>query len=231
MRTVAINGHELLSIELIRLALSETTPDLREKAIVNAKQEMVSLRIQALNDQFGTSWVSEPQNTELVRWLTRTTAERNEAIYELSQTGRRFEEVNQRKLNIAEHIGKRIWCSIQDGRFEGVQTDEGILKQVRYEAQANNVSGAKDMDTLRKTWKTYRGIVHLGMAMDYCEEFPELEENILFLAENFRRGLSEFCPKGTKNPYVPEGEQINFAYVSIVSGPRFRNRGLPFGTN
>ncbi|TGD64080.1 hypothetical protein EYC08_11685 [Tabrizicola sp. WMC-M-20] len=231
MLRVSINEPELRSLEYIRIALSEPTPDLREKAIANAKQEMVTLRLTTLNEKFGTAWTSEPQNAEFVQWIAQTSAERHEASYEFSQTGRRYEDRNERRLNVAEHIGKLIWLSIQDKRFEGVQTDEGLLKQVSNQARDHSISGAKDKDTLREIWKTYRGIVHLGMALDYCDEHPASEQNVLHLAEEYRKSLSHFCPKGTKTPYVLECEQIKFVYCSRAWGPRFQNRGLPFGVN
>lgn len=212
MLTVCINEPELRSIDLIRVALSETTAELREKAITNAKHEVVALRLATLSNTWGTDWMSVPQNAEFVQWIAKTSSERHEARYEFSQTDRRYEERNERKLNVAEHIGKLIWLSIQDGKFEGVHTDEGILKQVRDVALENGVSGAKDLDVLRATWKTYRGVVHLGMAMDYCEEDPE--RNVLHVAETYRRGLSLLSPKGTKNPYVPEDAQTMFIYLS-----------------
>jgi integrase len=93
---------------------------------------------------------------------------------------------------------------------------------------AKALSGAKDLDVLRAIWKTYRGVVHLGMAMDYCDEQPDSERNVLHVAETYRRGLSLFCPKGTKKPYVPVDDQITFLYLSYTSGPRFLDRGLPF---
>ncbi len=228
MLTVPINEPELMSIELFRLALSEPATELREKALANAKHEVVALRLDTLSKQLGNGWMSEPQNTEFVQWIARTSSARHEASYEFSQTARLYEERYERKLNVAEHIGKLIWLSIQDEKFEGVQTGEGILKQVRDQALENGISGAKDLDVLRTIWKTYRGVVHLGMAIDYCDEYPDPKPHVLHVAENYRRGLSQFCPKGTKNPYVPEVAQIKFSYISDTSGPRFRDRGLPF---
>jgi hypothetical protein len=228
MLTVSINEPELLSIDLIRIALSEPTDELREKAISYAKHEVVALRLKTLSDSLGTDWMSYPKNGDFVQWIAKTSRERHEAGYEFSRTARRFEDRNERKLNVAEHIGKLIWLSILDGKFEGVHTNEGLLKQVRDEALENAVSGAKDLDVLRAIWKIYRGVVHLGMAMDYCDEHPDPERNVLHVAETYRRGLSQFCPKGTKNPYVPEDVQIMFLYLSKTSGPRFRDRGLPF---
>jgi hypothetical protein len=93
------------------------------------------------------------------------------------------------------------------------------------------VSGARDKDTLRKIWNSYRGVVHLGIAIDYCENHPAQNLHVFHLAELFRKTLSENCPKGTSKPYVDPGEQISFLYISTLSGPRFRNRGLPFGVS
>lgn len=228
MLTVRINEPELLSIELIRIALSEATPELREKAIANAKHEVVALRLDALGRDKDTDWMSHPLNAEFVTWIAQTSAKRHEASYEFHQTARRYEERNERKLNVAEHVGKLIWLSIQDRKFGGVQTEEGILKQVRDQARANGISGARDLDVLREIWKTYRGVVHLGMAMDYCEDHPDIAQNVLWLAEAYRQDLSQSCPKGTKIPYVPEDVQFSFCYLSSVWGPRFRDRGLPF---
>ena len=215
MLTVSINKLELLLIEHFRIALSETTTELREKAIMNAKHEVAGHGLATFSEKLGAGWMSDPQNAELVQWIAKTSNERHEASYEFMQTARRFEESKERKLNVAEHIGKLIWHSIQDNKFEGVQTPNGILKQVSDQAQKFKISGAKDLDVLRDTWKTYRGVAHLGMAIDYLEEYPNHEQSVLDLAENYRRGLCQFCPKGTKNPYVPEEEQTMFYYYSI----------------
>jgi hypothetical protein len=228
MLSVPINEPELRSIDYIRIALSEPTPELREKAIANAKHELVAFRLEALSKGLGDGWMSEPQNAEFVQWIAKTSGERFEASYEFSQTAKRYDEHNDVKLSVAEQIGKLIWLSIQDKKFEGVQTDEGILKQVRYQALESGLRGAKDLDVLRGTWKTYRGVVHLGMAIDYCEDNPNQAQNVLSVAENFRLNLSHFCPKGTKKPYVPETDQIKFCYSSNTSGPRLLDRGLPY---
>jgi hypothetical protein len=90
------------------------------------------------------------------------------------------------------------------------------------------ISGARDKDTVRKSWRAYRGIVHLGMAMDYGEEQTLPPGEVLLLAEQIRRTFSQTCPKGTSRPYIPQSEQISFRFESGTSGPRFQNRGLPF---
>ncbi|MES2432899.1 MAG: hypothetical protein V4586_03640 [Pseudomonadota bacterium] len=231
MQTVSINEPELASIEYIRIALSEPTPELREKALAYAKHEVVALRLEGLMGNLGTGWMSDPQNAEFVLWIAKSSSERHEASYEFLRTARRYEDLNERKLNVAEHIGKLIWHSIQDKKFRGLHTPGGILEQVRDEAQKHKISGARDVDTLRDIWARYRGIVHLGMAIDYCDEHPDYAQNVLYVAENYRHGLSHFCPKGTQKPYVAEAEQTLFCYYSMTSGPRFRDRGLPFSVS
>lgn len=228
MLTVSINGLELLWIEQFRVALSEQKAELREKAIQNVKHEVAAHGLDSLSKQLGTGWMSEPQDAEFVQWIARTSSARHEASYEFSRTCQQYEELTEMWLNAAEQIGKLILLSIQDKKFEGVQTKEGILKQVRDQALENDIRGAKDLDVLRKAWRTYRGVVHLGMAIDYCEDCPDPKPHVLHVAENYRRCLSQSCPKGTKKPYVSEDDQIKFVYSSMTSGPRFRNRGLPF---
>tara|TARA_R110002020_G_scaffold132643_6_gene296190 strand:- start:4434 stop:5129 length:696 start_codon:yes stop_codon:yes gene_type:complete len=228
MLKISINEPELKFVELIRLALSEETKEQRERAIKNVKHEAVAARLDLLAEEGDSNWATDPDNANFVQWTIRTSAERREAAYEFSQTTRRYEERNERRLNIAEHIGKLIWLSILDRKFEGVQTEIGILQQVRDDAKSHAVSGARDIDTLRKVWATYRGVVHLGMALDFCEEHPMPQANLLHVAEQYRLELSQHCPKGTSRPYVSSEEQISFVYLSSLKGPRFRDRGLPY---
>ncbi len=228
MLTITINEPELNFVELIRLALSEETTEQKERAIKNVKHEAVAARLDLLAAEGGSSWATDPDNAHFVQWTIRTSAERREAAYEFSKTARRYEERNERRLNIAEHIGKLIWLSILDRKFEGVQTEIGILQQVSDDAKSHAVSGARDIDTLRKAWATYRGVVHLGMALDFCEENPNQKMNLLHIAERYRQGLSQNCPKGTSKPYVSPAEQISFVYLSRLKGLRFRDRGLPY---
>jgi hypothetical protein len=230
MLSITINEPELNFVELIRLALSEETMEQRERAIKNVKHEAVAARLDLLASEGGTSWASDPDNAKFVQWTIKTSVERREAAYEFSQTARRYEEKNERRLNIAEHVGKLIWLSILEKKFEGVQTEIGILRQVRDDAKSHAISGARDMDTLRKVWATYRGVVHLGMALDFCAEQPNQQSNLLHIAERYRQGLSGNCPKGTSKPYVSPAEQISFVYLSRLKGLRFRDRGLPYDT-
>ena len=231
MPTVPINEPEAEFIGLIRLALSEADNPERLKAIRTVKLDIESARLDKLNSEFGTDWMQDPKNAELVQWIASSTTERHEAGFDLSQTGQRFESKNQLKLNVAEHIGLLIFHSIQDEKFEGLHSFGGILDQVSDDARNSNTRGAKDTDTLRKNWNTYRGVVHLGLAINYCEENPDQGFHVLHLAELFERTLSENCPKGTSKPYVDQGDQTHFAYKSKLYGPRFLNRGLPFGVD
>ncbi|WIY24193.1 hypothetical protein [Parasedimentitalea psychrophila] len=198
------------------------------QAIKNVKHDVVAWQIDMLSGEHGTCWTSDPNNAEFVQWVAKSSAQRHEASFEFLQTTRRYEDKNNDKLNIAEHFGELIWLSIQDKNFEGVQTDRGILQQVRDDAKESGVRGARDRDTLREIWGTYRGVVHLGRAIDLCENYSGQKWDVLDLAELFRKGLSENYPKGTSQPYVSPDDQISFVYLSKLSGPRFRDPGLPF---
>ncbi|MBE9639770.1 hypothetical protein [Salipiger mangrovisoli] len=228
MFKVSVNEAEGLYLELFRIALSAEGYAARVEALRHVKHVVVAERLKVLAESEGTSWTSEPENQSLVTWTAQTAAERDDAIYEFSRASRTYEDRNERRLNIAEHAGKLIYLSILEGKRQGVQTPSGILYQVTLAGREHGISGARDKDTVRRSWGAYRGIVHLGMAMDFCEDQPVQPEEVLFVAERIRRVLSESCPKGTSEPYVPPEEQISFVYESGTWGPRFRDRGLPY---
>lgn len=228
MNRVTINEQELFFLDLFRIALSAETLVARLEALRWVKHEVIAARLQNLSEKGPSGWEADPRNQDLVQWVAATAGERGDAIYEFSRISRRFDERNERRLNVAEQAGKMIGLSIDDGKFEGVQTDHGILHQVTVIGRDQKVRGAKDGDTVRKSWGCYRGVVHLGMAMDICEENSGAFAEALFMAEHFRLMLSRTCPKGTSQPYVPPDEQISFVYESEAYGPRFLNRGLPF---
>lgn len=228
MHEVSLNCFDLQFIGSFRIALSEENVELRKCAIRNVKHDVIAHRIDLLLQELDGDWRSIPEDPIFMRWVAKTSGRRNDAAYAFAETGRRYEAKNERKLNIAEHIGLLIFLSVQDKTFKGVHTSIGILDRVRYEAKKGGVRGARDIEVLRKIWKTYRGIVHLGMAITYCDDNPDQDLNVLHLAELFRQTLSQNCPKGTSKPYVDRSEQTSFVYLSKVSGPRFRDRGLSF---
>ncbi|WP_323786508.1 hypothetical protein [Thalassovita sp.] len=228
MHRVSINEQELFFLELFRIALSAETLEDRLTAIRSVKHEVIAARLKSLSEGRSSGWQEDPANRELVEWVAKTAGEREDGIYEFSRVSRRYEDRTERRLNVAEHVGKMIGLSIEDGKFEGVQTDSGILYQLTEVSKEHNIRGAKDKDTVRKSWGCYRGVVHLGMAMDFCEDLSASPAEVLLMAEHFRRRLSQMCPKGTSTPYVSPEEQISFVYESSIYGPRFQNRGLPF---
>lgn len=228
MLKVSVNEVESFYLELFRMALSAEDHAARVEALRYVKHVVVAERLKELAESEGAGWTNEPDNQSLVTWTAQTAAERDDAIYEFSRVSRTYEDRNERRLNIAEHAGKLIYNSILEGRRQGVQTPSGILYQVTLAGREHGISGARDKDTVRKSWGAYRGIVHLGIAIDFCEDQLDQPEEVLFVAERIRRVLSEFCPKGTSEPYVPPEEQISFIYESCTWGPRFRNRGLPY---
>jgi hypothetical protein len=220
MERVFIDGAVLQYIDLIRVALSEEDNTQRLQAIKNVKHDVVAKELELLMDEGDGDWMSAPNNTEFVVSIAKSAPARHEAIYEFSQTLRRYEgengHGNERKLDIAEHIGMLAWLSIKEEKYEGMQTDRGILQQVRDYAKENRIRGARDTDTLRKTWSMYRGVVHLGMAMYLCRDNPKAGTGVLDLAEGIRRDLSENRPRGTSKPYVDPNEQICFVSKSRV---------------
>lgn len=158
---------------------------------------------------------AETRNSpDFVQWVAETATERCEAARDYVSIFQRYQKNTEKKLNIAECIGKHVWQTIQQQKFQGVQVAGGILEQVRHEARELDVRGAKDEDTVRNIWKRYRGVVHLGMAMDYCEDHPGSGMHVLHVAEKIRQALCKSCPKGTRKPYVDLSEQISFLYIS-----------------
>lgn len=103
-----------------------------------------------------------------------------------------------------------MWDSIQRQEFKGLHGTGGILEQVRTIAKQEGIQRARDKDVLSMTWMTYRGGVHLGMAMDYCEDNPGMGLEVLDVAEKFRLGLRQGFPKKTRKPYVLEEEKFSF---------------------
>jgi hypothetical protein len=215
-------------LELFRVALSPETHEERLDAIRHVRHEVINGRLQNISKSHGSDWITAPENRRLAEWASKTSDDRHEAIYEFTRVSRRYEDKFWRRLNVAEHVGKLVDNSIRDGKFQGVQTGIGIVYQVTEAGKEHAVPGVRDKDVVRKSWQTYRGIVHLGMAMDLCEDQNMGSEMVLFVAEKIRRRLSETCPKGTNQPYVDSDEQISFVYESMICGPRFQNRGLPF---
>ncbi len=225
---VAINEIELGFIGLFRVALSAPTHEERLAAIRCVRHEVIAARLQEINKKPGPDWVKHDGNRDLVAWVAATAGEREDAIYEFSRVCQAYDDRYERPLNVAEQIGKMICISIVDGKFEGVQTKDGILYQLGFQGRKYSIRGAKDKDSIRKAWRDYRGVVHLGMALDFCEELPAPFESVFLIAERYRKMLSQSCPKGTKKPYVDTEQQFFFSYESSVYGPRFLNRGLPF---
>lgn len=228
MDKISLNEFDLLNIDIFRIALSEETREQRMRAIINSKHNVVEARIEVTFNTLGDRWTSDLTNAKFMSWVATTSARRTDAAYEFAETERRFYSKNERKINIAEETGFLIFRSVQTKRFKGVQTKGGLLEQIRHVARQENVRGAKDKDVVRKIWKTYRGVVHLGMAITYCEENPDQQFNILHLAELFRETLSGNCPKGRSEPYVDPSSQISFVYLSKLWGPRFGSRGLSY---
>lgn len=204
---VSLNEPECECLGLFRIALSEETDDDRLSAIQVMRHEVVSLGLENFP-------ISNSTHPNFVKWTASTAQLRYDAGREFCGIAQRFDSKNERKLNVAEYIGKLVWESIATKRFQGLQAKGGILEQTQDFAKQNAIRGARDKDVLRKIWKAYRGVVHLGMAMDYCEEHPETTLHVLQIAETFRAGLASNHPKGWPEPYVGSEGQISFKYIT-----------------
>ena len=84
MIEIFINEPELKYMELIRVALSEESTDLRERAIKNAKHDVVAGRLELLFDQISVDEITGTENTEFLQWVAITSGKRSEAAYEFS---------------------------------------------------------------------------------------------------------------------------------------------------
>ncbi len=215
MLTIHMSEPDILAIEFFRVAISEESLSARRKALLCLQQQLEIWKISGLRQS--AVWVSGLLNPteEFSRWMVDTNDHRSESAYEFGETCSRYEKKFERKLNIAEQVGDLVWRSIGDGTFKGLHTPRGILQVVQAEARASNIRGGKDKDVLRKLWKTYRGVVHLGIAMDFCESYEIEGPVVLEVAEEIRWQLLNNGPKGAGKPYVDEAEQISFVFKSI----------------
>lgn len=231
LKTVFINEPDLVHLELFRFALSEENPELRERAITNAKHDVIAARLDLLFNYTTKQDLSGPDNIDFMHWAAISSGQRSEAAYGFSETSKRYEAKNEKKLNIAEALGSQVFHSVKDGEFRGMHTSGGIFEQIRAMAKKDGIHGAKDKNVLSDLWQRYRGVVHLGMAITYLEDNPDQRFCVLELAELFRSTLSKNCPKGTSKPYVRPDEQISFVYLSSIWGPRYGNQGLSYGVD
>ncbi|WP_204115753.1 hypothetical protein [Shimia biformata] len=216
IHTISVNHEELFFLELFRVALSEDNIEDRLTAIQCVKHDVVANQIELFEERVGRGWGKAPENADFAEWMRSTSPKRHEALYALTRVFDRYDGGNERRLNVAEHVGLLAYLSIHDGKLKGVQTPSGLIHQVTEIGRNSGTHGARDHDTVRKSWQTYRGVVHLGMALDICEQQSLPATNVLPLAEEIRQALSENCPKNTKDPYVPTAEQISFVFEPMT---------------
>ena len=115
MHKVSINEVESFYVELFRIALSAEDRDARIEALTFVKHVVSAERLKVLSESEGAGWASEPANQSLATWVAQTAAKRDDAIYEFSRISRTYEDRNERRLNIAEHVRKLVYLSILEG--------------------------------------------------------------------------------------------------------------------
>lgn len=209
---VHLNDSDLEAILLFRVAISEDTMEARTSAISGLREVLTSDLIEYLGERPSVLESATKQVKDLHRFVFETSKVRREGENRFKRAGLRYDAKNERRLNVAECIGRLVWDTIKAGEFRGLHTSGGILASTMQIGHDAGVSGAKDKDTVRKLWKTYRGVVHLGMAINFCEEEGIGGVSVMEVAEEMRFQLSNNCPKGTKKPYVAEADQMKFVY-------------------
>lgn len=214
-KQIALNEPEMIGLGLFRMALSETTDEARLAAIKAVRSEIVSNGLEAFpihKDSEGRL----NRHPRFIEWTAMNAVAMNQAIQTVGEVEQRYNDKQGRRLSIAEEIAKLVVSSVLDQKFLGMQVQGGILDCMRHIAKEQKISGARDHDTLRKIWGTYRGVVHLGLAIDWCEENPEADHHVLHVAERYQRILSENSPGGKGPPYVSPDDQFSFLYVSNI---------------
>ena len=225
MKEIFIQKPAIGYLPMVRVALSETDDPMRQSALENLngviqldKQEVIVKDIDRRN------WGLEKFPQFLID-STRAGPGRSRSNEEFKGTIERYEKHNEIRMNTAEEIARKIVRSIQTDQFEGLHTATGILKQISDDARNEGTRGARDKDVLRKTWNDYRGVVHLGLALTICEEFPDGDQNVFRVAERIRKLLSGYGPRSHSRPYV----DLDLQYKFIVCSPDPRVPDLQIG--
>ena len=209
MYQVRLREWDLTHIEMIRIALSEETDQARLEAIQNVRQEVDAQSIKIFRDD-EVFWPAIKRHPKTIEWIADTSPDRHDAGSAIAELFERYEKRNERHLNIAERIGKAVFSTIEDNEFRGLQTESGILKMVSDEARDLKLHGARDKDVVRKIWTTYRGVVHLGMALDDLYDNPDQDFQLLQKAEFYREHLATNRPRNATEPYVSPEVQFQF---------------------
>lgn len=218
---VPLSPMELQYAWMFRIALSEPDHAARMQALELVRHDVTADELALVLASEDYRLQEDPPGYPFVKWVAETEAVRHEAIVAFQQVAQRYEKKNEQKLNVAEVVGSTIIEDIKAGTFRGVHPSGGIFEDVRDIAKAQKIHGARDKDVVRKLWKSYRGVVHFGMALSQLEENPDDGGTVLEWAELIRKALSENCPRGQKEPYVPPAEQTKFVLGSMLKGPRY----------
>ena len=110
---IRLNEPECAALELFRMALSEETAEDRLSAIEVMRHEVVSMGLESFP-------ITEASSPKFVRWAATTAQPRYEAAHAFYEVAQRYEGKQERQFNIAEYIGKKVWDSIETGKFQGV---------------------------------------------------------------------------------------------------------------
>ncbi len=102
---------------------------------------------------------------DMGRILTDQQGEIARGVLNFQNARNEFNQSNNKRLQTAEEIGAKAWCSIREGTNRGVFSRTGIIEDTSHCHRKLNIRGGRDTDTLRRNWKEYKGVVHLGVAL------------------------------------------------------------------
>jgi hypothetical protein len=198
------------------MALSEDSQEKRLRAIEVVTHDVVARQLNLFASSKGKGWPSDPKYSEFSNLVMQSAGERYEAAIEFGEISRRYDEGTDRNLYVAELVGMYILMTIKAQSFQGLHPEGGIFEQVRAYARDNEITGARNKALLLEHWRTYQGVVHLGMAMQLCAANPEQGYDVVDLAEGIRLDLNSHGPKNRNTPYVNEKNQISFVLKAIA---------------
>ncbi|MBT0958207.1 hypothetical protein IV417_12485 [Alphaproteobacteria bacterium KMM 3653] len=199
----------------LRIALSAETVEDRLKAMEHVQHRFIRSLVENAHSKFGAEWEKIPSMSALAAKVSKSYVQSASTEDIFSDVFHQYEKKNHRGLMVAEQVGQMVFFSIVDRKLEGLHRDGKIIDQVCQQGRARDVPGAKDKDTVRKSWMKYKGVVHLGMALNDAEELKITRaKDVLGMAEEMRLMLCSNCPKGTSEPYVNQDDQISFVYKS-----------------
>lgn len=207
---------ELGVLQLYRAALSKKGKQARCEALEGLTKKLDAERLGALQNSKFANVGLVATSDDFNRTIATEYVENTKKISAFDRALEAFEKPRGKlPLFAAETIAREIWRSVVEGKNVGVFSRRGIIERLTDQARVQGLQGVKDKDVLRRHWKEYKCVAHLGAGLQIGEHHNLDPIASLGVAEEVRYVLSNECPKGTSKPYVEEEEQISFVFRSM----------------